>query len=111
MVKFKEFAEKGEKKVDCENIKEIQDINKQYDYEDKIPGDKRNQYIACGQDGSYNELKNIYEKWLEPEIDKKKFTKEKAIKALCETCAEMDSPRPSRKFKDRLGKKLNINIP
>lgn len=94
------------------DVKTIQDINKQYNYSDEIPPNGNDQeYVACGQNRNYNELQNIYDTKLKKYVEEdKKFTEKKAIKALCETCAELESPRTRDDFYRMLGKRLNISI-
>ncbi|MCK4527552.1 hypothetical protein KAW18_09295 [candidate division WOR-3 bacterium] len=44
-------------KKDCINLKSIEDINKQFKYEDTVPrGKGDSKLLSCGQKGSYNEL-------------------------------------------------------
>lgn len=98
-------------KILCNDVKSIKDITKQYDYEDKAPrgkGDKKK--VACGQDGSYNELQNIYDKILKRHVDSGDITKEEALEALCLCCAELDTPRDRDEYYACLTEKLGIDI-
>lgn len=104
MTSFKDYLQ-------CENIKTIKDINDQYTYEDKTPNGKRDHsLVSCGQEGSYNELKYIYENILKRYCDLGAFTKDEALEAMCETCSELESPRSREKFYEVLSNKLDIAI-
>ena len=114
MSRATKIIEKYNAETKCTKVKTIQDINKQHNYSDEFPdGERDDDYVACGQEGNYNELQNIYDTKLKKYVDvkkEKKFPEKEAIKALCETCAELKSPRTRDDFYRMLGKKLNISI-
>lgn len=91
--------------------KTIQEINDQYDYEDKKSGGSTDSsLVSCGQCTGYNELKYIYDEKLKPFIDNSKFTKQEAITALEETCSELKNPRKRSDFYQKLSTKLDVTI-
>lgn len=99
------------KYLPCENIETIKDINDLYDYQDNNPGgiaDSR--LVSCGQTEGYNELAYIYNNKLEKHVKSGDITEEDAIKALCETCQEMTSPRNRDMFYKSLSSKLGVTI-
>lgn len=100
--------------VSCKNVKSIEDINKQYPYEDK-KGKETKKYddpkVSCGQDDDYNELEYIYDTYLALPIALGTLEEDKALKALCETCRELKNPRKREDFYEKLSEKLGIQIP
>ena len=92
-------------------ISSIKDINDKYDYEDEYPQGKGDSpKVACGQNGTYNELQNIYDKYLKPEIDKGTISKQEALDALDSACSSLESPRDRSDFYEHLEEKLGIKI-
>lgn len=67
---FKDFIK--ESKEDCNNTTTIEDINSQYNYEDKFSrGLLDRDLMSCGQDGSssdYNELQRFYDEHIPSEF-------------------------------------------
>ena len=48
--------------MDCSNVGKITDVTDQIDYKDTHGGGRGDsKLVSCGQDGSYNELKNKYD--------------------------------------------------
>ncbi|CEI52860.1 MULTISPECIES: hypothetical protein [Acinetobacter] len=93
------------------SAKTIQDINKQYNYEDGNPGgEKDGPLVSCGQCNGYNELEYIYNEKLLPLIEDDEFTEQEAITALEETCKELKNPRNRTDFYNKLSKKLGVVI-
>lgn len=91
--------------------KTIKEINNKYSYTDENPGGKTDaSLVSCAQCENYNELQYIYDKKLKPYIDKNKFTEQKAITALEETCNELKNPRKRTDFYEKLSTKLDITI-
>ncbi|MBF0284897.1 MAG: hypothetical protein HQL51_10615 [Magnetococcales bacterium] len=103
---------------DCSGVETIDDINNMFSYTDEAPGGLGdNTNVSCGQSNGYNELKDtVYKKYLLPHIKSRKITEDKAIKAMCETCREMQlrfgNDKPRDAFKALLSKNLGgIPIP
>jgi len=72
------------RKFDCENIKKVEDITSQCEYEDEYPGGDRDwDLVSCCQDKGYNELLNKLKKFkkLFPDI-----SEEIILKTMCECC-------------------------
>lgn len=92
-------------------VSSIKDINDKYDYEDEYPqGEGDSQKVACGQNGTYNEIQHIYNTYLKPEIDKKAITKQQALDALDSACSSLENPRDRKKFYAHLERCLDIKI-
>lgn len=92
--------------MSCKKVKKIKEVNDKYDYVDEYPnGEGDSKYVACGQ-STYNELDYIYEN----KLKKKGITEEKAAKAFCECCEELNNPRKRDAYYDCLEKKLKIKI-
>ena len=68
--------------MDCSNVKKITDVTDQVDYDDTHGGGRGDStWVSCGQDGSYNELKDKFLKHF------KGVTKESAMaKLMCKCC-------------------------
>jgi len=50
--------------MDCSNVKKITDVTDQIDYNDTNGSGKGDaKWVSCGQDGSYNELQDKYNKY------------------------------------------------
>jgi hypothetical protein len=95
----------------CTNTTSIKDINDQFDYDDEKPrGKGDSELVACGQDGSYNELQYIYDSKLKPHVDAGDITEDQAIKALCSACHELKNPRTRKKFYEYLSTFLSVEI-
>ena len=91
--------------------KSIKDINDLYNYKDEHPqGEGDSELVACGQDGTYNELWYIYDTHLKPSIDEGKITEQQAINALGTACKSLANPRLRTDFYHHLEKKLGIKI-
>lgn len=89
----------------------VEDINSQYDYEDTKGGGKRDaSLVSCGQCTNYNELQYIYDEKLEPFIKSKTITKDQALSALNNCCAELTNPRKRVDFYKLLSGKLGVVI-
>jgi hypothetical protein len=112
--KGKHFMSNFKDYLVCDDVREVTDITKQFEYED-ISGEHRKedgQLVSCGQDGSYNELKYIYDAHLSFYVECEDITEEDAIKALCEVCHMFDTNSRDRKdFYKKLSKKLDVAIP
>ncbi|QUI62501.1 hypothetical protein GSF04_08220 [Pseudoalteromonas sp. A22] len=92
--------------------KTIKDINNKYDYKDEYPqGEGDSDNVACGQDGSYNELQYIYNTYLKPEVTSGNITEKDAIEALDSACSSLNNPRKREDFYSHLEDKLGIQIP
>ncbi|WBA12611.1 hypothetical protein [Salinivibrio kushneri] len=92
-------------------VSSIKEINDKYDYDDEYPqGEGESEQVACGQNGTYNELQYIYDNYLKPEIDKKKITKQDAIDALDSACSSLSNPRDREDFYNHLETELGITI-
>lgn len=92
-------------------VRSIKEINDKYDYDDEYPqGKGDSEQVACGQNGTYNELQYIYDKYLKPEIGKKNITKQEAIDALDSACSSLSNPRDRKDFYKHLEEKLGITI-
>jgi len=49
--------------MDCSNVKKITDVTDQIDYNDtNVGGQGDSKWVSCGQDGSYSELQDKYNK-------------------------------------------------
>lgn len=106
MVTIKELMEKAMSKS-----KTIKDINDKYDYDDERPkGMGDSPKVACGQDGTYNELQYIYDTYLQAEINDGTITKQEAIDALDSACSKLSNPRARKGFYAHLEKQLGIKI-
>jgi len=89
----------------------ISEINAKYSYTDENPGGKRDaSLVSCAQCDDYNELQYIYDKKLLPLVNAGTITKQGAIDALSESCAELANPRTRVKFYALLTKKLGHTI-
>lgn len=98
-------------KINKISPKSIKDVNDLYDYKDEHPqGKKDSQFVACGQCNGYNELQYIYDEKLEHHISRGVITRDAAIRALSECCAELKSPRSREDFYRKLSQKLLIMI-
>lgn len=106
MTRIKEIFEKYTPKPTS-----IRDINDKYDYKDEHPkGEGDSEKVACGQNGTYNEIRYIYDTYLEPEVERNTITKQEAIDALDSACSALSNPRSRKDFYAYLEKKLNIEI-
>lgn len=106
MVTIKELMEKARSKPTT-----IKDINDKYDYDNERPeGNGDSPKVACGQDGTYNELQYIYDTYLKPKIDDRTITKQQAINALDSACSKLSNPRARKEFYIHLEKQLGIEI-
>lgn len=98
----------------CDDVREVSDVTDQFKYDD-ISNEHRGKdapLVSCGQDGTYNELKYIYDNHLLPYVVEGVLTKEQAIKGLCVVCHDYDSPRRDRKiFYRLLSIELGVGIP
>lgn len=98
----------------CDDVNKITDVTNQFGYED-ISGEHRtmdSQLVSCGQDGSYNELKYIYDQHLSVYVEDGDITKEQAIKGLCEVCHMFESERRERgEFYKKLSEVLGVQVP
>lgn len=93
------------------SAKTIQEINDKYDYEDTNPGGARDKpLVSCAQCGDYNELQHIFDKKLAPFITKGAFTKQQAITALEDACADLKNPRSRTDFYKKLSSLLGVVI-
>lgn len=91
--------------------KSIQDINDKYDYDDENPqGKGDSEQVACGQNGSYNELQYIYNNHLKPWVDDGSITEQDAINALDSACSSLGNPRDRDEFYKHLESELDIEI-
>ncbi|OLO12795.1 hypothetical protein BTW10_04635 [Chromohalobacter japonicus] len=89
----------------------VRDINDKYDYEDEYPkGEGDSPKVACGQDGTYNELRYIYDTYLKPEVERNTITNQQAIDALDSACSSLSNPRSREDFYAHLEKELGIEI-
>ncbi|MCO7227123.1 hypothetical protein [Pleionea sp. CnH1-48] len=89
----------------------IEDITSQYQYEDKVPGGKNDSdYVSCGQNGSYCELQEIYDKHLKSYVEKGEITKQDALNALDFACRKLESPRDREEYYNVLNDKLGVEI-
>lgn len=112
---FKEFVNETSK--NCNDVNSIQDINNQYNYEDKkglgLSGDSEWDLLSCGQDGKvsgYNELQRFYDEHI-PEKYKGLALNKVVLKVLCECCKEIPhEKRIHEEFKKCVGEKLGIVI-
>jgi hypothetical protein len=108
MGKFREFYKK-KMAMNCEDMTSIDGINDFYDYIDrKNKGKGDSAEVSCGQDGSYNELKNIYNSKLKNLVDLEKIPEKQAIIALCKACKELKKPRNREEFYKCLEDELGI---
>ena len=99
ITRFIQLIEKEEAKVDCCSISSIKEINDKYNYEDSSgPSKKDSDLVSCGQKGAYNELEYIYKTKLKKHVENKTFSEPAAIRALCEACYELQSPRNRTDF-------------
>lgn len=97
--------------LECSDVKTIQDINVQFDYEDGHPhGVGDSPQVACGQSGSYNELQYIYDTYLKKFVDSGSITEQQAIQALCSACHDLSNPRTREEFYKHLEDELGIKI-
>lgn len=95
----------------CSDVTSIEDVNNKFSYFDEYPNGKGDDTeIACGQNGSYNELKHFFTKWLQPHIEKGTFSKDQVIEAICCACYEIKPPRKFDQFKGYLESVLKISI-
>ena len=95
----------------CIDVKSIQDINDQFDYEDIHPqGNGDSPLVSCGQDDSYNELEYIYDEKLKSFVDEEVITKQQAINALCAACHDLSTQRARNDFYKYLEKELRIKF-
>jgi len=104
------------KPLDCEKVAGIADIHDHYFFKDQHPnGTRDKKLVSCGQrkdqqNKGYDELQDIYDEHLEVHVKYGRFTRQFAIKALCECCAETSAPRVRTKFYECLNKKLGIEL-
>lgn len=106
-----EDLSKNNAKEKCSETQSIKNINDQFGYEDEIPnGEVDSELVACGQDGSYNELLNIYNSKLKDHVTSGKITKQEALDALCLACHELENPRKREDFYQHLAKNLKVKI-
>ena len=93
-------------KFDCNNIKKVEDITSQCNYEDEHGGDEKIDLVSCCQDNGYNELKNKLNTY------KNKFQnipEKDILKAMCECCNEIPfRERTHKKYDNCVEKKLGI---
>ncbi len=77
--------------LDCTNIKTIEDVTDQVDYEDEDGGGAEDgNQVSCGQDNGYNELKNKYKEHFS------NFDEEWISTIMCKCCNEL---KPTSKEK------------
>ena len=71
--------------MNCSNVEKITDVTDQVDYDDTIGGGHGDsKWVSCGQDGSYNELKDKFLKYF------KGVTNESYVaKLMCECCKKV----------------------
>ena len=106
MVPIKELVEKSMSKLTS-----IKDINDKYDYDDEYPeGEGDSSKVACGQDGTYNELRYIYDTYLKPEVERNSITAQQAIDALDSACSSLSNPRSREDFYAYLKQELGVEI-
>lgn len=111
VTRFIQLIEKEEAKVDCCSISSIEEINDKYNYDDSFgPSKKDRELVSCGQNGSYNELEHIYKTKLKKYVENKTFSELAAVRALCEACYELKSPRKRADFYKLLSEKLKVDI-
>lgn len=80
-------------------VTSIQDINDQYDYTDKNPGGAGDKmWVSCGQDGSYNELQEIYDTHMKAKVNIGFFTEQEALNALNSACFNIKGNRARKEF-------------
>lgn len=73
--------------INCDEVKRISDITDQVDYDDKKSGGKSDsQQVSCGQDGSYNELKDKYDRYFK---DVKGIPEELIARIMCRCCKKL----------------------
>jgi len=71
--------------MDCSNVKKITDVTDQIDYNDTNGSGKGDaKWVSCGQDSSYNELQDKFDKHFDG------ITEESWVsKLMCECCKKL----------------------
>ena len=73
--------------MDCSNVKKITDVTDQVDYDDTHGGGRGDStWVSCGQDGSYNELKNKYDKYFKNIIG---IPEKLVASIMCKCCKKL----------------------
>ena len=95
----------------CENLTKPTDITDHYNYKDNNGDDKKQdgKFVSCGQDGSYNEVKYIYDK-IRSNFRGLLLSEAKILTAICECCRELDNPRKRGEFYTLLNDKLGTTL-
>lgn len=91
-------------------VKSIKEINDRFNYTDEVSGGKGDgDVVACGQQGSYNELSYIYTTYLKPLIAARKITEQEALDAMDKAC-DMKPPRNRADYYAKLESLLGVKI-
>jgi hypothetical protein len=98
-------------KTKCDLVESIEDINNYFDYKDDKPNGRYDgPRVSCGQNGNYNELEYIYNKYLAPFIKADpNTTKKKALEAMCKACFDLTNPRSRSDFYRYIEKELDYD--
>jgi hypothetical protein len=112
MDSFPEYLKKEEIKDKIKAVNSIEDINSYFDYKDDKPnGQYDGPRVSCGQNGDYNELRYIYDKYLAPFIEgDPNTTKKKALEAMCKACFDLTNPRSRSDFYNYIEKELDYDL-
>ncbi len=100
----------GKAELICREGVTVNEINNHWKYKDKKPGGAGDDdLVSCGQKDTYNELEYILGRLVKYKGNFKISEKE-LIKALCECCNELESPRDRTDFYRCLKRKTGIDL-